>query len=100
LEGKEGGAEGAEWSLTFAILTTRANAFMEAIHDRMPVVLGTERFEEWVGASEVDPASLGPIEAERLEGWAVSTQVNSPRNDERKLVEPVAEVGEEKGLFG
>ena len=33
---------------TFTIVTTAANERMRAIHDRMPLILSPEQFEEWL----------------------------------------------------
>jgi putative SOS response-associated peptidase YedK len=34
--------------LTCTIVTTAPNDFMAPIHDRMPVILGPEAFEQWL----------------------------------------------------
>lgn len=41
------GADGSELE-TMAIITTRANGFMEPFHDRMPVILHPEDYDLWI----------------------------------------------------
>ena len=41
------GADGSELE-TMAIITTRANGFMEPFHDRMPVILHPEDYDLWL----------------------------------------------------
>jgi len=38
-----------EWTRTFAVLTTAANALVADIHDRMPVILRPEDYERRLG---------------------------------------------------
>jgi putative SOS response-associated peptidase YedK len=73
------------WQRTFTILTTDANATVEPIHDRMPVILSTEQASEWVyeGNSPGDlRALLAPAPSELLVGDPVSPRVNSVANDD------------------
>ncbi len=75
---------------TFTVLTTGANEFMSAMHDRMPVVLEPERAKGWLDAP--DDGLLVPASDGVLTAHPVSTRVNSPRNDDPSLVEPVQPV--------
>lgn len=68
----------------FIVLTTAANQDVEAIHDRMPVLLSAEEFEAWL-AGEHTP---GPVPAGTLIATPVSPRVNSVRNDDPSLLEP------------
>lgn len=69
---------------SFAILTTEANALMENIHDRMPVILEERDFGAWLDPDFQDEtklaAMLKPYQPQDLEAYAVSTYVNAPRN--------------------
>ena len=79
----------SEWVRTFAIITVPANALVSRVHDRMPAILAPEEFERWLGI-EPDPHDLmRPFEADLMTMWPVSIRVNSPRNDDARLVEPV-----------
>ena len=82
------------WLLTCAIITTSANEFMTSIHDRMPVILPRESEALWLDPEEQDTAMLSelllPYDSDRMEGYEVSTLVNSPRNNFPEVIEPVA----------
>ena len=78
-----------EWVRTFCIVTTKANELVSRIHDRMPVILAPEDYDRWLGI-EADPRDLmKPFAADLMTMWPVSTRVNSPRNDDPSLVEPL-----------
>jgi putative SOS response-associated peptidase YedK len=58
--------ESEEWTRTFAIITTDANALVADIHDRMPLILAPESYGRWLG-DEPDPADLmRPLPAELM----------------------------------
>ncbi len=87
-EPKEG-AEG-EPIRSFTIVVTDANALLKPLHDRMPVILAPEDHETWLkGDPDEAETLLRPFPAEALSAFAVSTRVNSPRNDDPGCVEPV-----------
>ncbi len=75
-----------------AILTTSANATVAPIHNRMPVILSREGEDTWLGA-DTDISTLKsllvPYPAEGMDGYEVSTRVNSPRNDDPDIIKPV-----------
>lgn len=87
----------APWLLTCAIVTTRANATMEPIHDRMPVMLPESGWDTWLDVRVDERAVLDPLlepapDAD-IEVWPVSTMVNSAAHNGPELVdraEPVA----------
>jgi putative SOS response-associated peptidase YedK len=82
--------ETGEWVRTFAIITVAANALVRRIHDRMPAILHAANYGRWLG-HEPDPRDLlKPYPAELMTMWPVSRRVNSPREDDAALVEPVA----------
>jgi putative SOS response-associated peptidase YedK len=73
-----------------AIITTRANAFMQPLHDRMPVVLDERGRDAWLDQALAPSelvALLGPVPEDMLEAWPVSRRVNSPFNEDPSLVE-------------
>ena len=77
------------------IITTTANAVMEAVHDRMPVILPRDAEGVWLDASGAHSASelkglLLPYAGSDLEVYEVSKLVNSARND---MPEVMARVG-------
>jgi putative SOS response-associated peptidase YedK len=83
-----------EWRRTFTIVTTRPNAFMAPIHDRMPVVLAPDAWARWLDPTAADPgelhALLEPRDDLALTAYEVVPLVNSVRNDGPELIAPAA----------
>jgi len=81
--------------LSFSIMTTAANSFMSKIHERMPVILETKDFEEWLDPEVQEPDQIGnllkPCPAAWLDCVEVSTMVNSPRNNRSEVLDPIAQ---------
>jgi putative SOS response-associated peptidase YedK len=86
------GPDGPVHSCT--IITTDANDSMRDIHDRMPVILAPEDHAAWLDpvnqATEKLKALLKPSPAKTMSAHPVSTRVNTPKNDEPALIEPVS----------
>lgn len=79
-----------EWVRSFAVITVPANALVGRLHDRMPAILQPADYARWLGI-EPDPRDLlKPYPAEPMTLWPVSRRVNSVREDDAALVEPVA----------
>jgi putative SOS response-associated peptidase YedK len=76
---------------TFTILTTRPNDIMQNIHDRMPVILPEGEEENWLKNDKTAEVQklLKPY-PHKMELYAVSRLVNSPRNDMAELIKPVS----------
>jgi len=72
---------------TCTIVTTRANAQLAALHDRMPVIIAPESYERWLDIA-ADPIGdlLLPFPADALTWYPVSTRVNSVRNEDADLI--------------
>jgi putative SOS response-associated peptidase YedK len=76
---------------SFCIITCPSNTLIEPIHDRMPVILPPDAYERWLSPVEPDPRDLlQPYPSELLRMWPVSTRVNSPRNDDAGILEPIS----------
>ncbi|MFG1463509.1 SOS response-associated peptidase [Xanthobacter sp. DSM 24535] len=76
-----------EWVRTFTILTCAANTLLAPLHDRMPVILDPTDIARWLTA----PAPfdlMKPYPPSAMEMWAVSTRVNSVRNEGEDLTLP------------
>lgn len=77
---------------TAAILTTHANAELEPIHARCPVVIDEADFPRWLDHAEdsVEPVAdlLRPPPDGYFTAYAISTLVNSVANDSAAVVEP------------
>ena len=74
------------------ILTTQPNQVMAPIHNRMPVIIAAEDYSMWLdpGPRPEDGLHLlRPFASEKMEVYAVSTVVNSPRNDSVACIEPI-----------
>jgi putative SOS response-associated peptidase YedK len=83
--------EGKEF-LTYSIITTAPNKFMSNIHDRMPVILAKENEDKYLNNETplLDILKLlVTFPNDKMEGWPVSSRVNSPRNDDRSLITPI-----------
>lgn len=76
-----------------AIITTEANGFVSKVHDRMPLILPEQVYNQWLDASLRDPAALRPLlkpyDASQLQACPVSTRVNSPRIDDVACIDPL-----------
>ncbi len=79
---------------SFTIITTENNELMEPIHNRMPVILHEKDEGLWLDPELKDPVKiiplLKPYPSEEMELYAVSTVVNSPKNDVPDCIEPVS----------
>lgn len=81
---------------SFTILTTDANAMMQPIHDRMPVILSREDYDRWLDAGtplEEIKGLLRQFPADQMENFPVSTVVNNPRNEVPECVQPMGAPG-------
>lgn len=80
---------------TATILTTCANRRLADLHDRMPVILPPDVWDEWLAPEHPDPRALrdllGPAPEDALAFHAVTPEVNSPRHNHPGLVAPVAQ---------
>ena len=92
-------AEGKEFP-SFTIITTTPNELVGEIHDRMPVILPEEHFEQWLdrGFKETAPLKklLLPYPAKKMKAYRVSSVVSSSRNDVPECVEPLKDSATEK----
>jgi putative SOS response-associated peptidase YedK len=65
---------------TCCIITTSPNALMEPIHDRMPVILDIDQWEEWLSPKnkQVDTLlpKIRPHDSEPMQTWPVSRELN------------------------
>ena len=81
---------------SFTILTTSPNELMRELHDRMPVILEPEEFEQWLDPATQDASALTPLLDPAPEGilsfHPVSTRVNKPQNDDASLIVPDQEL--------
>jgi putative SOS response-associated peptidase YedK len=84
------------------IITTRPNALLAPIHDRMPVILDADGATEWLRPEAVAGALdvlLQPFPAERMRATPVSHRVNRPANDDPECIVAVAPAPIDQRLF-
>ena len=74
------------------IITTEANDFMSTIHERMPVLLARQNWEEWLDPDNDDVGALKELLLPAPEGLLaahdVDPKVGSVRNRGPELIEP------------
>jgi putative SOS response-associated peptidase YedK len=79
------------WTCT--VLTTSAEDSLGHIHDRMPLMLPRQRYEQWLDPRVNDKddllALLEPAAPGRLEAFPVATLVSDVKNNGPELVEPL-----------
>ena len=78
---------------TCVIITTEANRLLAPIHDRMPVVLPPDAWDEWLDPENQDVSRLQkllvPAPAKEFEAYEISTLVNNVRHEGPDLIEPI-----------
>jgi putative SOS response-associated peptidase YedK len=86
-------ADGAE-TLSCTIITMPPNALMAEIHNakqRIPAILAADDIIAWLsGSTDEAKAALRPYPDDTMVAHKVSTRVNTPKNNDEKLVEAVA----------
>jgi putative SOS response-associated peptidase YedK len=85
-------ADGTElWGV--AVLTVAADAAIEALHHRMPLLLGRDEEAAWLdpGISEAELAQLlaRPRSSAELRWWPVSRTINAAGADGAALITPI-----------
>ncbi len=85
--------EESAWLHTCCLVTTRANATIESIHDRMPVILEADDWTSWLDPANSDrreiEALMRPADPDVVVVRRVSTRVNSVRNNDPSLLDPI-----------
>jgi putative SOS response-associated peptidase YedK len=82
--------ESGEIIRTFCVITTEANELLAQIHDRMPVIIPPGAYDRWLSPVEPNPRDLlVPYPAEPMTIWPISLRVNSPKNDDPAILEPL-----------
>jgi putative SOS response-associated peptidase YedK len=75
------------------IITTTPNDLMATIHNRMPVILPRDQYAAWLDPKQTDGSAVLPLiqsyPADQMTCWPVSKRVNSPANDDARLIERI-----------
>ena len=78
---------------TYTIITTDANEKLKQLHNRMPVILLKEEWNEWLDPNNHDTDSLKdllrPYPDDTVDYHRVSQKVNNAENNSSELIEPV-----------
>ena len=86
------GADGTEHDFV-AIVTTQANALLAPIHERMPVLLPPDAWDDWLDTARVGPEEaktlIRPAPEDWLEVYPIATAVNRAASDGPALIVPV-----------
>ena len=74
-----------------AIITLPASGVMTTIHTRMPVIIAAVDYDAWLDTDITTTSDIMPLldssVSERLETYAVSSYVNSPKNTDARCIE-------------
>ena len=83
------GDDGERWTCT--VLTTKANATVGEIHERMPVMLEPGEEQTWLAGADADAwrSVFDPYPDDVLRAYPVSSRVNDPSNDDPSIVEEI-----------
>jgi putative SOS response-associated peptidase YedK len=77
------------------IITTQPNSLLEPIHNRMPVILPSDAYSQWLIPDDLPPAHLNallvPYPASEMVAFPVSRMVNRPQTDAPDLIKPLAD---------
>lgn len=75
------------------LIVTEANALMQPIHHRMPVILDPKDYDTWLdpaNAAKREPAALlKPYPAQRMAAYPVSREVNNPKHTDASCIAPL-----------
>ena len=78
---------------SFTIITTRANALIRPIRNRMPVIFDREGGFQWLDlrldVSRYLSLVLTPFPSEFMQGWEVASSVEFVENDSLDCIKPV-----------
>ncbi|HLS46497.1 MAG TPA: SOS response-associated peptidase [Ornithinicoccus sp.] len=81
----------AAWIVSFTIITTAAEEGLDRVHDRQPVVLERDAWQDWLDPATTDPdevrALLESPGPGRFEAYPISTAVNATRNNGSHLLQ-------------
>ncbi|WP_248965723.1 SOS response-associated peptidase [Sphaerisporangium perillae] len=81
-----------KWLTTCTVITTTAEDHLGHIHDRMPVIIGRDRWADWLDPERTDPGQLldwlKASPPSGLAAYPVSSEVNNVRNNGPHLMEP------------
>ena len=79
---------------TCALITTEANALMQPIHNRMPVILSPDEQKIWMNNQEFNKNQLmdlvHPYRVKDLEAYPVTRDMNNARFESSRAIHPIS----------
>ena len=80
-------APGGDVVRSCCIVTTAANGLLRAVHERMPLILAAEHWQDWLAAG-VDRAGalIQPYPEAGMQRWPVSSRVGKASEDDPALI--------------
>ncbi|GFE72271.1 SOS response-associated peptidase [Chroococcus sp. FPU101] len=76
------------------IITTEANELVKPIHNRMPVILSPDAYDQWLDPKVKQPEILTPLlkpyDEQAMETYSVSHAVNRPSHNQPNCIEPLS----------
>ncbi len=86
------------WLWTAAVITTQATDEVGEIHDRMPMVIVPDLWDDWLDPDNTEvsqlQAAMSPAMSGEITSYPVSTAVNYVRNNGPELIRPLPTGGE------
>ena len=86
-------SDNGEAVCTCTVITTDANDLLSGIHDRMPVIIPSDKEDLWLDPENEDQqglqALLKPYPSEEIEYYEVSSKVNCVVNNSPENIRPV-----------
>ena len=75
---------------TTTLITTDANEFLRPLHHRMPMIVGPEGADHWLGGDN-DMLDDAAKNSPPLRAWPVDRRVNNARNQGKELIDPAGD---------
>jgi putative SOS response-associated peptidase YedK len=89
---------GADPYKSCTIITLEASESVRDIHNRMPLILKPEAFDEWLDPDNKEPAKIEELlrtrNVKELKSYPVAKLVNRVENNSKACIEPLKEAGE------
>jgi putative SOS response-associated peptidase YedK len=77
---------------TACVITSGPNAVMAPVHERMPVIVPRERWQDWLaGPGEAVADLVAPCPDGLLRAWPVDRRVSRATEDDAELIAPLEE---------
>ena len=77
----------------FAVLTTKAEGEVSRVHNRMPVIIPQTSEAKWLqGSGDGVSNFIKSLSKTELKMHQVSPNVNDPKNENSKLIEPISQI--------